>query len=98
LDEISATNETYFSLEKYKVQQMLMDKNNQLAIVRTFDNSGDAMQYYKRFLKEEERTFAPLEELVYVYFPISKTNFAAFFKTKGLAEYIAFFEATYLNK
>ncbi len=97
MDELVDVNEKNFNLEKYKVNQMLLDPSNQLVVIKTFRSGKKAMDYYKKLQEEESKVFKEVKELEFTYFPISKANFTTYFKSKNLDDYLAFFEETYLK-
>jgi len=100
-NEISLFNDEFFSLEKYKVNDNLIDNKNHILVVRTFKNGKDAVTYYNR-LRQEASAALGKANAPYSLFVISKTNFTIYLTSirsgNETAVYTSFFENTYLNQ
>jgi len=100
-NEISLFNKEFFSLEKYKVNDNLIDNNNHILVVRIFKNGKDAITYYNR-LRQEASAALGKAKSPYSVFAISKTNFETYLtairRDNETAVYTSFFEDTYLNQ
>ncbi len=91
---MSDFNKVNFSVDKLKVNQMMLDPKNQIVMVKDFPNGEAAMRYYKTLQANEVNVFKPLE-VSFQYFVISKVNFSEYFKRKNAEEYLKFFYEQY---
>ncbi len=89
-NELSNLNQSDFSLDKLKVNQMLLDKDNQIVIVKDFKNAEKGMAYYNKVTASKDKLLKDLD-VTYQYFVISKLNFSQFFKEKDADSYYNFF-------
>ena len=90
LSDFSAKN---FQTLALKVSSNLIDRENQVVLVKTFNRLDDAKQYFNLFSSS-----ADLEALRALGYPaslISKENYVTLFKNKNLEGYQKFFEANY---
>lgn len=90
LSDFSSTNYKSLAL---KVSSNLIDRNNQVVLVKTFNRIDDAKSYYKLFQKSDL-----MEDLRSEGYPtalISKENYVTLFKNKDLEAYQSFFEEKY---
>lgn len=90
-------NESYFSRSGLKTSHLVL--NDQFAITFVSDLSGRqaAMEYFKAFT-ENLPGMPDLRNLKFNNFVITKDNFDIFYRTKGLNEYLRFFEKNYQTK
>ena len=93
-NNFSDFNSTNFSVEKLKVNQMLLDANNQIVLIKYFKNAEKAMFYHKAVLQNEAQVTTNLDT-GYKFFVISKKNFMQFFKEKDADVYYQFFRENY---
>lgn len=100
-NEISLFNDEFFSLEKYKANDNLIDNKNHILVIRTFKNGEEAITYYNR-LRQDASIALGKANIPYSVFAISKTNFSIYLSSirggNETALYNSFFEATYLNQ
>ena len=82
-----------YSLNTYKVSTMMLDKKQQMIMVKQMKNMEDAMDFYS---DASSQTFYDEIELTdFYFFIIDDKNFATFFKNKNLTDYMQFFDANY---
>lgn len=90
LSDFSAKN---FQTLALKVSSNLIDRENQVVLVKTFNRLDDAKQYFSLFSSSGD-----LEALRSAGYPaalISKENYVTLFKNKDLEGYQKFFESNY---
>lgn len=98
INKVADHNEINHQLEKLKVTQMLLNPQNQIILVKTFDSGEDAMKYYTKFNTEEGGLLEMIGDDVSIkYFAISKRNFTQYFKTKDVDTYYDFFRDNYIK-
>src|SRR5690606_20002503 len=73
---------------------LMLDDEYAMTIVSNFSNGATARQYYKTFIDKLE-TFSELRNHKYDKFVITSDNFNILYRTKGLNEYLQFFERNY---
>ena len=90
-------NESYFSRSGLKTSHLVL--NDQFAITFVSDLAGKqtAMEYFKAFT-ENLPGMPDLRNHKFNNFVITKGNFDIFYRTKGLNEYLRFFEKNYQTK
>lgn len=93
-NNLSDFNMGNFSGDKLKVNQMLLDPENQIVLVKDFKDAQKALVYYKALQKNEVAVFQGLDT-TYKYFVISKPNFMQYFKEKDADSYYSFFQEYY---
>ncbi|CAG5076839.1 type IX secretion system periplasmic lipoprotein PorW/SprE [Parvicella tangerina] len=93
--KVSDLNIASFSTKNLETKSSFIDENNQLIIVKPFNNKEDAMDYYLTF-KVNENQVKKLKE--FDYFVITDKNFSALFLEKDLDAYQTFFEKNYLQE
>jgi hypothetical protein len=99
IDEIISTNieqfnESNFSENKLKTSKLIFNDQFTIVFVDGLDNVTTAIDYYRTF----NETLPSLNELrnhKFDNFVITKDNFDIFYRTKGLDEYLQFFEKNY---
>jgi tetratricopeptide (TPR) repeat protein len=84
----------YYSLEKLNISSILMDENTHMISIREFENSTEAMKYYKAFLTSDTR--APFGQ-DYTAFVMAAPNFPKFFRNKDISGYKKYFQQHYLS-
>lgn len=92
-NNISDFNSHYFSLKQYNITNNFLDTENQLIIVKPFDNKDKAMEYYIAF-KNDKIKLKDLNNNA-DYYIISAANYANFFLEKKPEDYKIFFEDNY---
>lgn len=93
--KVSDLNLASFSTKNLETKSSFIDENNQLIIVKPFNNKEDAMDYYLTF-KVNEKQVKKLKD--FDYFVITDKNFSALFLDKNLEKYITFFTKNYLQE
>lgn len=89
---VSDFNQSNFSTDQLKTNQMLLDPEHQIVLIKEFPNSTKAL-FYNDAITPQAGTLGNgmgLKILV-----ISKTNFSQFFKDKDVAAYEQFFSENY---
>jgi tetratricopeptide (TPR) repeat protein len=101
-DEMTAAalesfNESYFNKAALRTSHLVL--NDQLAItfVSDLDGKKAAMEYFQTFT-ENLPAIPDLRNHKFDNFVITKENFDIFYRTKGLNEYLRFFEKNYQTK
>lgn len=89
-DSIVIFNQKYFSLNKFKTSNMLLDTKRQMTIVKQMNDAIGGMNYYNQLM---EATFwSKFNPAEYSVFLISDTNFSLFYKDKDVQKYLDFFD------
>ncbi len=96
--EISALledfNNKWFKDLKLNTSSLTLNDEYVITLVTELPRISSALEYYKTF-NEHIPDFALLEEHKISNFVITKDNFDIFYRTKGLDEYIKFFQTNY---
>jgi len=87
-------NRNYFEASELNISELDLNEGYGMTIVSDFDNGATAQQYHKTFIDRLE-TFGELRNHKYNKFVITSDNFNIFYRTKGLNEYLQFFEKNY---
>lgn len=87
-------NKNYFPGLDLNTSILVLDPSSAMTIVSNFNNGATAVQYYKTFVDKLE-TFSELRNHKYDKFVITSDNFNILYRTKGLNEYLQFFERNY---
>ncbi len=87
-------NTTYFNDLHLKVSNLILNNNYTLTLVSDLPRISSALEYYKTFT-EKQSSFIELKDQKINNFVITKNNFDIFYRTKGLDEYLRFFEKNY---
>ena len=90
-------NQTYFKDLKLKTSNVIMSDDYTLTIVAELPRISSALEYVKTF-NEKLPTLIELRNHKFHSFVITKDNFDIFYRTKGLDEYLQFFEKNYSSK
>ncbi|MGB0930165.1 MAG: tetratricopeptide repeat protein [Chitinophagales bacterium] len=96
INNFSDFNKGNFNADRLKVQQMLLDPENQVVLVKQFENADKAMIYYKT-AKDKEVEVMQGADVGYQIFVISKSNFTQYFKNKDANAYMEFFMGSYVK-
>lgn len=91
---LEAFNTSYFKDLNLKVSTLILNDSYTLTLVSDLPQIGSALNYYKAFI-EKRSTLAGLKDYKFSNFVITKDNFDIFYRTKGLDEYLQFFEKNY---
>ncbi len=82
-----------YSLNTYKITTMMLDKKQQMIMVKQMKNMEDAINFYS---EASSQTFYDEIELSdFYFFIIDDKNFSTFFKNKNLTDYLQFFDTNY---
>ena len=90
---ISNFNGSDFSANKLKTNQMLLNPEKQILLVKEFDTADKANIYYQTLTERQNEVINV--DSPYQVFMISKTNFTQYFKDKDTAAYLEFFNSNY---
>ncbi|MBX2969184.1 MAG: tetratricopeptide repeat protein [Cyclobacteriaceae bacterium] len=90
-------NQTNFSSAGLKVSNLIFNETNSITFVSGLSGMKDAQQYYRTFIEKQPGLNA-LKSHKFDTFVITKNNFDIFYRTKGLHEYLQFFEKNYIPK
>ncbi|MCI0751427.1 MAG: tetratricopeptide repeat protein [Flammeovirgaceae bacterium] len=82
---------------KLKTSNLIFDSNLALTFVSEFDGPKSAMEYYRQFI-ENLTSVNEFRGFKFDTFVITKNNFDIFYRTKGLDEYLKFFDRNYPAK
>ena len=91
---LESFNTTYFNDLNLKVSNLILNETYTLTLVSDLPRVSSALEYYKTFT-EKRSTFTGLKDFKFSSFVITKDNFDIFYRTKGLDEYLQFFEKNY---
>lgn len=87
-------NTTNFKDLNLKVSTLTLNDTYTLTLVSDLPRISAALEYYKIFT-EKRPAFTGLKDHKFSNFVITKDNFDIFYRTKGLDEYLQFFEKNY---
>lgn len=87
-------NKNNFPELSLKTSNLSLNEEHNLTIVSEFGNSESAQRYYRTF-NEKLPALNELQNHNFNKFVISTDNFNIFYRTKGLNEYLQFFEKNY---
>jgi tetratricopeptide (TPR) repeat protein len=87
-------NRDNFNEIKLKTSNLLLDDNYSLTLVDELPRISSALEYMKTF-NEKLPSLSELRNHKFHSFVITKDNFDIFYRTKGLDEYLQFFEKNY---
>ena len=102
LDEMITSALAYFNaghFDELKLNVTNLNFNDEWALIFVSDlpNVSTAVEYYRTF-RQNVRSMAEFSNHKFDNFVITKDNFDIFYRTKGLDEYLQFFEKNYPNK
>jgi tetratricopeptide (TPR) repeat protein len=95
--DLEKFNEQYFKDLKLKTSNLILDDARALTMVTELPDLNAASAYRRTFV-EKLNTLAGIKNQKFNSFVITKDNFNIFYRTKGLDEYIQFFEKNYPAK
>lgn len=90
-------NSGHFDDLKLNITNLNFNDEYALAFVSDLPNVSTAIQYYRTF-KQNVRSITEFQNQKFDNFVITKDNFDIFYRTKGLDEYLDFFEKNYPSK
>ncbi len=93
--DFSDFNTQLFGNDGLKVSNNFLDLENQLVIVKSFENKQKAMDYFTAFKFDVSKVKKYNSKME--FFIISNKNYASFFIEKKVADYKKFFEDNYLK-
>jgi tetratricopeptide (TPR) repeat protein len=87
-------NLTHFSDLQLKVSNLALNEQYSLTLVSLLPRVSSAIEYYRTF-SEKRNSLSEFENHKFDIFVITKDNFDIFYRTKGLDEYLRFFQKNY---
>lgn len=87
-------NKNNFKALNLKTSSLILNEDYALTFVADLPENNTAVEYYKTFA-EKLSTMTELRNHKFNNFVITKDNFDIFYRTKGLDEYLQFFEKNY---
>lgn len=87
-------NSKKFKSSGLKTSNSLLNKDNHVVLVKTFDKIEDAEDYYSTFTSNTDE-LKEINESGYQIFIISKENYLTLFKNKDISAYMEFFASNY---
>jgi DNA replication protein DnaD len=87
-------NNTNFKDLKLKTSNLVLNDMYTITLVADLSGITTALDYLKTF-NEKQGTLTDLRNLKFHNFVITKDNFDIFYRTKGLDEYLKFFQRNY---
>jgi hypothetical protein len=87
-------NSDYFKDLKLKTSNLVLNDTHTLTLVADLPGITNALDYFKTF-NEKLGTLTELRNHKFNNFVITKDNFDIFYRTKGLDEYLQFFQRNY---
>ena len=94
--KISNFNQQYFPNTTIQVENVMLDKDNQVVTIKVFESKLKAMEYYELFLANKDILIG-VNDQGYASFAISPVNYALFYKSKDVDGYSSFFSKNYLE-
>ena len=94
---LSDFNRQYFASANLKVTSNLLDRENQLVLVKQFARKDRAMDYF-RVLTSNRESMIDLNTSGFKMFVIHTENYVELFKGKDVDGYLQFFEQVYLDQ
>jgi len=90
-------NKTHFGQSGLRTSHLVLNDAYAITFVSELEGKPAAMAYFKTF-SENLPSIRGLRNHKFDNFVITKTNFDTFYRTKGLNEYLRFFEKNYQTK
>jgi tetratricopeptide (TPR) repeat protein len=102
IEDITSKSLTFFNQQQtkdpaLKVSNLLFNDTYTLTMVTELNGKSEALEYYRSFT-EKQASLTELKNHKFNTFVISKDNFDIFYRTKGLDEYLQFFEKNYRSE
>ena len=91
---ISNFNKQYFKFDELDTKAVLLNKENQMVSIKSFDDEIKAMKYYKTFT-ENKSYLVDINKDGLVFFVLSYENYPIFYLKKDTKEYLDFFGKNY---
>lgn len=93
-ERLEAFNRNHFEEAQLTTTEVPLDENRVMAVVSHFPDEAAARQYYKTFI-EQAAALGDGQHRTRDKVLISSVNFNILYRTKGLDEYLKFFERNY---
>jgi tetratricopeptide (TPR) repeat protein len=87
-------NRTYFTTLNLKTSNLILNEEYALTFVADLPEVRSAVEYFKTFIENQSR-ISELRNHKFDNFVITRDNFNIFYRTKGLDEYLQFFQKNY---
>ncbi len=94
---VSNFDSKYFSTSDLNINNVLLDLERQIVVVKSFPLASKAKDYYD-LINQDADVFKEISPQDYKVFPISADNYTIFFKEKNIPEYEKFFKENYKKK
>ena len=94
--QTSDFNNAFYTSKHLKVTSNLINRSNQVVLVKSFRNAEDAMGYYRVFTTNRE-DLIEVNSAGYEMVVVSNENYITLFKNKDLEGYVKFFAEQYLS-
>jgi outer membrane protein assembly factor BamD (BamD/ComL family) len=94
VEALEAFNRNHFDGAQLNTTEIALDENRVMAVVSHFPDEAAARQYYKTFI-EQAAALGEWQGRRHDKMLISSVNFNILYRTKGLDEYLKFFERNY---
>ena len=96
--DISNFNKEFYSLQKFNINSIYINQDQQIVTVSRFRNEETAMDYYNA-LTSNEKFSAHVKAKNIVVYPMSAGNYSTYYKQKNSrSQYEDFFINHYINK
>ncbi|MCK4664652.1 MAG: hypothetical protein KAT68_17415 [Bacteroidales bacterium] len=93
---VSNFNIDNFGMVDFKVSSVILNDALELITVKDFKSKNQGMNYYESIVEVSD-IFKDTEETDYRHFIISVDNYAKFFRSKNVTQYIKFFNKKYIK-
>jgi tetratricopeptide (TPR) repeat protein len=93
-EKIEEFNKNELPSENLRTGNLMFNDDYSLVLVNEFEDRENALTYYHK-LSEKQSIFEELGPYKFYSFVISEDNFQILYQTKGLEEYLNFFETNY---
>ncbi|MFH1321535.1 MAG: tetratricopeptide repeat protein [Bacteroidota bacterium] len=93
---VSDYNSNFFRMGRLDIDNMFLDAENQLIVVKKFKNMIKGIDYYDA-IRENKTVLSAINPDNYQQFIISADNFLIFYDQKNIDDYLAFFKQNYKN-
>lgn len=93
---ISNYNNKFYSLKKLQISNSFVGEDNQMMMIRQFENKQEGLTYLNGLLTDPE-ALTDIDISVARYFTITPDNLLLLMQTKDIDGYDAFYEEKYLN-
>ena len=94
-NKLADFNTKNYNLKKLRISSLLFGNDLTLVLIKTFDASEDAMNYYRFLNQSFPTTFEGIDMEESSFFVVSKSNYVQLYKSKDLDTYVDFFNEFY---